>query len=163
MRTPAFSILQLISVGDARSAYQVPSPESAWPIPQLPLNAMSLHGCHSGEQGDCAQDIYVYHCVNVATALANTAGRDVGAHNPIQDITVGFELDRFRMNVYCKEAPGSVVFTDPAAEDEGNLNSLPETEDFGHRSFSEIKDRTQGPIPTSQRSHSPIGCTVVHS
>jgi hypothetical protein len=40
------------------------------------------------------------------------------------------------MNVYCKEAPGSVVFTGPAAEDEGDLDSLPETIDFGHRSFT---------------------------
>ena len=41
------------------------------------------------------------------------------------------------MNVYCKEAPGSVVSTDPVAEMEGGLDSLPETEEFGHRSFSE--------------------------
>ena len=68
----------------------------------------------------------------------------------MQDITVGFGLDRLRMNVYCKEAPGSVVFTDPAAEDEEDLDSLPETVDFGQRSFitenerahySELKDR----------------------
>ena len=32
---------------------------------------------------------------------------------------MGFGLDRLRMNVNCKEAPGSEVFTDPAAEDEG--------------------------------------------
>lgn len=35
-----------------------------------------------------------------------------------------------RMNVYCTEPPGSVVFTDPAAEDEGDLDSLPDTEEF---------------------------------
>ena len=47
-----------------------------------------------------------------------------------------------RINVYCKEAPGLVFFTDPAAEDEGDLDSLPETEDFGHRSLAaELKDR----------------------
>ena len=43
------------------------------------------------------------------------------------------------MNVYCKEAPGSVVFTDLAVEDKGDLDSLPETEDFGQRFFSEIE------------------------
>ena len=41
------------------------------------------------------------------------------------------------MSVYCKEAPGSVVFTGPATEDEGDLDSLPEKIDFGHRSFTE--------------------------
>ena len=41
------------------------------------------------------------------------------------------------MNVYCKEAPGSVIFTDSAAEDEGNFDSLPDTVDFGHRTFAE--------------------------
>ena len=50
---------------------------------------------------------------------------------------MGLGPDRSRMNVYCKEAPGSVVSTDPAAEKEGGLDSLPETEEFGHRSFSE--------------------------
>ena len=117
---------------------------------QLPLNALSLHGNLSGEQGDYAQDVYIYHLVNAATALAKTADREVGAHNPVQDIIVGFGLDRLRMNVYCKEASGSVVFTDPAAEDEEDLDSLPETVDFGQRSFitenerahySELKDR----------------------
>ena len=92
---------------------------------------MSLHGDHSGEQGDYSQDIYVYHLVNAATALTNTTGRRLAP------ITVSFGLDRLRMNVYCKEAPGAVVFTGPAAEDEGDLDSLPETVDFGHRSFSE--------------------------
>ena len=42
---------------------------------------MSLHGDHSGEQGDYAQDVYVYHLVNAATALTNTTGREAGAHN----------------------------------------------------------------------------------
>ena len=53
------------------------------------------------------------------------------------------------MIMYCKEALGSVLFTDPAAADEGDLDSLPETEDFGHSPlseserahFSELKDR----------------------
>ena len=102
-----------------------------------------------GEQDDYAQDVYIYYMVNAAAALANTAGRNVGTRNPVQDITLGFGLDHLRMSVYCKEAPGSVVFTGPAAEDEGDLDSLPEKIDFGHRSFtenerdhySELKDR----------------------
>ena len=112
--------------GGVGSVTTLPSstPESAWPIPQLPLNAICRHGNQSGEQSDYSQDVYVYHLVNAATALANSAGRKVGAHNPVQDITVGFGLDRLRMTVYCKEAPGSVDCTDTAAEDEGDLDSL---------------------------------------
>ena len=72
------ALVQLPPVGDSRSPYQVPPPESTWPIPQLPLNAMSLHGNLSGEESDYAQDDYVYHLVNAATAFANTAGRNVG-------------------------------------------------------------------------------------
>ena len=138
--TTAALVLRLPPVGDARSPYQVPSPASAWPILQLPLNALSLHGDLSGEQqGDYVEDVYVYHLVNAATAaLANSAGKDVGGtRNPIQDIIVDFGLDRLRMNVYCKEAPGSVVITDPAAEDESDFESLPDTVDFGHRTFAE--------------------------
>ena len=53
------------------------------------------------------------------------------------------------MNMYYKEAPGSVDFTDPAAEDEGDLNSLPETEEVSHCTllenerahYTELKDR----------------------
>ena len=43
------ALVQFPPVDDARSPYQVPPPESAWPIPQLPLNVMSLHGTQSGE------------------------------------------------------------------------------------------------------------------
>ena len=48
------ALVQLPLVGNTRLPYQVPPPESAWPIPQLPLNAMSLHGTQSGEQSDYA-------------------------------------------------------------------------------------------------------------
>ena len=34
-------------------------------------------------------------------------------------LTVGFVPNRLRMNVYYKEVPGSLIFMDPAAEDEG--------------------------------------------
>ena len=44
--------------------------------------------------------------------LARSAGRDGDSHNPAQDVTVDFGQDRPRMNMYCKEAPGAVVFTD---------------------------------------------------
>ena len=58
--------------------------------------------------------------------LANETKKDVGGpRSSIQDISVGFGPDRLRLNVYCKEAPGVVVYTDPAAEDEGDLDSLP--------------------------------------
>ena len=61
---------------------------------------------------------------------------------------MGFGLDRARLNVYCKEAPGVVVYTDPAAEDEGDLDSLQDV-NYGCRTFeknerihySDLKDR----------------------
>ena len=125
---------------------------------------MSRQGIQSGKQSDYVQDVYVYHLVNAATALARSDGGEVGSHNPVQDVTVGFGPDRPRMYVYCKEAPGSVLFTDPAAENEGDLDSLPETEDFGHRLFSENERgeflRAQGPTPATQTSQSPTGCPV---
>ena len=63
-------------VGNARSPYQVPPPESSWPIPPLPLNAMSLHGVQSGEEREYARDVYMYHLFNnVATSLARSFDR----------------------------------------------------------------------------------------
>ena len=81
--------------------------------------------------------------------MANASGKDVGGpRNSVQDITVGFAPDRLRLNVYCKEAPGLVVYTDPAAEDEGDLDSLPDG-NYGARTleenerhhYSDLKDR----------------------
>ena len=67
------------------------------------------------------------HLVNAATALANASRKDVGGfHTSVQDISVGFGTDRLRLNVVCKEAPGVVVYTDPAGEDEGDLDSIPD-------------------------------------
>ncbi len=58
--------------------------------------------------------------------LANAARQDVGVgHAAIQDIFVGFGLDRQRLNVVCTEAPGVVVFTDPAMDDEAEIDSVP--------------------------------------
>ena len=37
---------------------------------------------------------------------------------------MGFGVDHLRLNVVCKEAPGVVVYTDPAEEDEGDLDSV---------------------------------------
>jgi hypothetical protein len=37
---------------------------------------------------------------------------------------LGFGVDRQRLNVVCTEPPGVVVYTDPAAEDEGDLDSV---------------------------------------
>ena len=36
------ALVQLPPVSNARSPYQVPPPESSWPIPQLPLNALKM-------------------------------------------------------------------------------------------------------------------------
>ena len=50
--------------------------------------------------------------------------RCVSGHAAIQDISVGFGVDFPRLNVVCTETPGVVVYTDPAAEDESNLDSV---------------------------------------
>ena len=72
-----------------------------------------------------AENVYVYHLINAATALANAARQDVGVgHAAIQDISVGFGMDRQRLNVVCTEAPGVVVFTDPAMDDEYEMDSV---------------------------------------
>ena len=42
----------------------------------------------------------------------------------IKDISVGFGVDRQRLNVICTEAPGVVVYTDPAMEDEADMDSV---------------------------------------
>ena len=134
------------------SYHQVPPPASAWPISQLPLNALSPNGALSDEQGDYEQNIYVHHLINAATAFANAAGKDVDSNrNLVQDISVGFRPGRLRLNVYCKEAPGLVVFTEPAAEDEGDLDSLPDG-GYGHRTFTE-----------NERTHTPISKTATGS
>ena len=57
--------------------------------------------------------------------LAKASRKDVGgSHTSVQDISVGFGLDRLHLNVICKEAPGVVVYTDPAEEYEGKLDSV---------------------------------------
>ena len=86
---------------------------------------MSLTGILRGEQEDYAQNVYVYHLVNAATALANAARQDVGeGHTAIQDTSVGFGMDRQRLNVVCTEAPGVVVYTNPAMDDEYEMDEL---------------------------------------
>ena len=76
---------------------------------------------------------------NLSMRLHRSFDGEGGSHNPVKYITVGFGPDSARIKLYRKEAPGLVLFMDPAAEDEVDLNSLPETEDFGHRSPSENK------------------------
>ncbi len=107
------------------------------------------------------------HCSYIVGAVIDREG---GYHNPvIKDVTVGFGPDRLRMNIYCKEAPGSVIFTEPAAENERVLDSLPEADDFGQNPLSENERAralhwAQGQIPAMQKSHSRAGCpAVVHS
>ena len=57
-------------------------------MPQLPLQGLSLTGDLRGEQGDYAQNVYVYHLVNAAIALAKESGQDVGVgYTAIRDIT----------------------------------------------------------------------------
>ena len=117
------ALVQLPPVGDAQSPFQVAPPPPAWPVPQLPLQGLSLTGDLRGEQGDYAQNVYIYHLVNAATALAKESRIDlVGGHTAISDISVGFGVDRQRLNVVCKEAPGVVVLTDPAMEDEYEMD-----------------------------------------
>jgi hypothetical protein len=72
------ALVQLPPVGDAQSPFQVAPPPPAWPVPQLPLQGVSLTGDLRGEQGDYAQNVYIYHLVNAATALAKESRMDVG-------------------------------------------------------------------------------------
>ena len=82
------ALVQLPPVGDAQSPYQVAPPPPAWPVPQLPLQGLRLTGDLRGEQGDYEQNVYVYHLVQAATALAKESGQDVGVgYTAIRDIT----------------------------------------------------------------------------
>ena len=139
------ALVQLPPVGDARSPYQVPPPAPVLPVPQLPLRGLSLDGNLRDEQEEYAENVYIYHLINAATVLANASRKDVGA---IQDITVGFGVDRPRLNIVCTEAPGVMVYTDPAAEDEGDLDSVLDG-NYGARTldhnerihYGDLKDR----------------------
>ncbi len=89
------ALVQLPPVGDVQLPYQVPLSPPVWPVPQLPLRGVSLTGDLRDEQGDYAQNVYVYHLVNAATALAKESGQGVGAgYTAIKDISVGFGVDR---------------------------------------------------------------------
>ncbi len=119
------ALVQLPPVGDARSPFQVPPPPPAWPVPLLLLQGLTLDGGIAGDQEDYAEKVYIYHLVNAATALANASRNNVGGHNTsVQDISVGFGMDRSRLNVVCTEAPGVVVYTEPAMDDEGDMDSV---------------------------------------
>jgi hypothetical protein len=101
------ALVQLPPVGDERSPYQVPSPAPVWSVPQLPLRGLSLDGDLRDEQEEYAENVYIYHLINAATALANASRKDVGgSHKSVQDKSVGFGTDRLRVNVVCKEPPG---------------------------------------------------------
>ena len=91
----------------------------------LPLRGLSLTGDLRSEQEEYAENVYIYNIINSATALANASRQDVGeGHAAIKDISVGFGVDRQRFNVVCTELPGVVVYTDPAMEDEANMDSM---------------------------------------
>ncbi len=86
------ALVQLPPVGDARSLYQVPPPDPAWPVPLFPLNALSLDGdLLRNEHAEYAQNVYVYHLVKAANALATASRKDVGVpRNSVRDISVGY-------------------------------------------------------------------------
>ena len=143
------ALVQLPLVGDERSPHQVPPPLPALPVPQLPLRGLSLDGFLRDEQEEYAENVYIYHLINAATALANASRRDAGnGHAAIQDISVGFGVDRQCLNVVCTEAPGVVVYTDPTMEDEGDMDSVLDgnygctTLDHNQRvHYGDLKDR----------------------
>ena len=62
--TKAAALVQLLPpVGDVRSPHQ-----AAWPVPQLPLRGLSLDCNLRDEQEDYAENVYIYHLINAATA-----------------------------------------------------------------------------------------------
>ncbi len=157
------ALVQLPPVGDAQSPYQVPPPPPVWPVPQLSLRGLSLTGDLRGEQGDYAQNVYVYHLVNAATALAKESGQDVGeGYTAIKDISVGFGVDRQRLNVVCIEAPGVVVYTDPAMDDEYEMDELLDV-NYGAGKRAHSLRRPEGSLPSAQRSYAPTGSSAVHA
>ena len=120
-----------------------------WPVPQLPLRGLSLDGNLRDEQDEYAENVYMYHLINAATALANASRKEVGSGQAaMQDISVGFGVIRPRLNVVCTEAPGVVVYTDPAMDDEGDMDSVldgnygAKTLDHNERiHYGDLKDR----------------------
>ena len=138
------ALVQLPPVGDAQSPFQVPPPSPAWPVPQLPLRGLSLDGNLRDEQEEYAENVYMHHLINAATR------KEVGSvvQAAIQDVSVGFGVDRPRLNVVCTEAPGVVVYTDPAMDDEGDMDSVldgnygAKTLDHNERiHYGDLKDR----------------------
>ena len=55
------ALVQLPPVGDAQSPYQVPPPPPVWPVPQIPLRALSLTGELRGEL------LRTYMCTTLST------------------------------------------------------------------------------------------------
>ena len=73
------ALVQLPPVGDAHSPYvSGSSSSSCLARPQLPLRGLSLTGDLRSEQEEYAENVYVYHLINAATALANASRQDVG-------------------------------------------------------------------------------------
>ncbi len=127
-------------------------------------NYRSLDGDLRDEQQEYAENVYIYHLINTATALANASRKDVGGpHTAVQDVSVGFGMDRMRLNVVCKEPLGVVVYTDPAEEDEGELDTMLD-ENYGAKTlehnerihYGDLKDL----LPTAQRLNTPAGATL---
>ncbi len=47
-------------------------------------------------------------------------------------------MDRLRLNVVCTEAPGVVVYTDPAMEDEADMDSVLDG-NYGAQTLTQIE------------------------
>jgi len=158
------ALVQLPSVGDVQSPYQVLPPAPAWPVPQLPLRGLSLDCNLRDEQEEYAENVYTYHFINAATALANALSKDVGeGYAAIQDISVGFGVDRQRIDVVCTEALGVVVYTDPAMDDEEGVAGweLRCTDVSPQRAHPLW--RSQRSLPPAQRSYASTGSPAVRT
>ncbi len=64
------------------------------------MRGLSLDGDLRDEQEEYAENVHVYDLINAATALANSSRKDVGgSHTSVQDVSVGFGVDRLHLNV----------------------------------------------------------------
>ena len=127
----------------------------------------AIHNCDEKRTpykviGEYAEKVYIYHLVNAATALANASRQNVGgSHTAVQDISVGFGVDRQRLNVVCTEAPGVVVYTDPAMDDEGDMDSVLDG-NYGATSLGH-NQRPERSLPSAQRSYAPTSSPAVYT
>jgi hypothetical protein len=129
--------LLLPPVGSSSHVYQVPPPSSSWPVPKLPESALSLAGIQGDEADDYARNVYVYHLINAASSLARVEAGERNEPYAVKDISIGFGPDQMRLFVCCSDPPGAVLKTDPAAEDEGDLDSITDPDMYGSAPLNE--------------------------